>query len=154
MHEFHLDITFSWYDIFAIISWVLVFVSSFRYMYSIIKGKTKPNVVGWLLYQIATLCVLVSSYDLGAMSTIVASFAYTINQLIIIWDSHELDLLINVLNRIYTNWDDKLKELICIGFIENLISDDSGKMWKLKIILKHENLINCMTELSKFWYKM
>lgn len=85
MHEFHLDITFSWYDIFAIISWVLVFASSFRYMYSIIKGKTKPNVVGWLLYQIATLCVLVSSYDLGAMSTIVASFAYTINQLIIIW---------------------------------------------------------------------
>lgn len=85
MHEFHLDITFSWYDIFAIISWILVFASSFRYMYSIIKGKTKPNVVGWLLYQIATLCVLVSSYDLGAMSTIVASFAYAINQLIIIW---------------------------------------------------------------------
>ena len=84
MHEFHLNITFSWYDIFALISGVLVFVSSFRYMYSIIKGKTKPNVVGWLLYQIATLCVLVSSYDLGAMSTIVASLAYAINQLIII----------------------------------------------------------------------
>ncbi len=81
-------------------------------------------------------------------------YRYLDENMNIIWDSHELDLLINVLNRIYTNWDDKLKELICIGFIENLISDDSGKMWKLKIILKHENLINCMTELSKFWYKI
>jgi hypothetical protein len=65
-------------------STIFIFGSSFRYIYSIVKWKTKPNVVGWLLYQIATLCVLISSYELGATSTIIASLAYAVNQLIII----------------------------------------------------------------------
>lgn len=77
-------ITLSGHEIMAWISAILIFASSFRYMHSIIVWKTKPNVVGWILYQIATICVLVSSYELGAMSTIVASLAYGINQLIII----------------------------------------------------------------------
>lgn len=79
------NITLSGHEIMAWISAILIFASSFRYMHSIIVGKTKPNVVWWILYQIATICVLVSSYELGAMSTIVASLAYGINQLIIIW---------------------------------------------------------------------
>jgi hypothetical protein len=78
------DITLSGHELMAWISAILIFASSFRYMHSIIVWKTKPNVVGWTLYQIATICVLVSSYELGAMSTIVASLAYGINQLIII----------------------------------------------------------------------
>lgn len=77
-------VTLSGHEIMAWISAILIFASSFRYMHSIIVWKTKPNVVGWALYQIATICVLVSSYELGAMSTIVASLAYGINQLIII----------------------------------------------------------------------
>jgi len=77
-------ITLSGHEIMAWISTILIFASSFRYMHSIIRWKTKPNVVGWVLYQIATICVLVSSYELGAMSTIMAAFAYAINQLIII----------------------------------------------------------------------
>lgn len=77
-------ITLSWHEIAAWISAVLIFASSFRYMHSIIIWTTNPNVVGWILYQIATICVFVSSYELGTMSTIVASLAYGINQLIII----------------------------------------------------------------------
>lgn len=77
-------LTITWHEIMAWISAILIFASSFRYMHSIIAWKTKPNVVGWILYQIATICVLVSSYELWAMSTIVASLAYGINQLIII----------------------------------------------------------------------
>ncbi len=76
--------TITLYELAAWISAVLIFASSFRYIHSIVIGKTKPNVVGWLLYQIATICVLLTSYELGSFSTIVASFAYAISQLVII----------------------------------------------------------------------
>jgi len=74
----------SWHEIAAWVSAILIFASSFRYMHSIIIWKTKPNVVWWILYQIASICVLISSYELWAMSTIVASLTYGVNQLIII----------------------------------------------------------------------
>lgn len=76
--------TITLHELAAWISAVLIFVSSFRYMHSIIVGATRPNIVGWILYQLATLCVLITSYELGSMSTIIASLAYAINQLIII----------------------------------------------------------------------
>ncbi len=49
----------NFYTIMLVISVVLTTLSMIRYIYSIIKGKTKPNIVGWLLYQIATICVLI-----------------------------------------------------------------------------------------------
>lgn len=67
-----------------IISTLLVYGSMFRYIYSILKGKTKPNLVGWLLYQIATICILISSYELGSLPTIMLSLAFAITQLIVI----------------------------------------------------------------------
>ncbi len=79
-----LKYSLSLHELAAWISAILIFVSSFRYIHSIINGKTKPNIVWWLLYQLATICVLITSYELGSMSTISASLAYAINQLIII----------------------------------------------------------------------
>lgn len=67
-----------------IISTILVYASMFRYIYSILKWKTKPNLVGWLLYQIATICILISSYELGSLPTIMLSLAFAVTQLIVI----------------------------------------------------------------------
>jgi hypothetical protein len=67
-----------------ILSALLVYGSMFRYIYSIIYGSTRPNVVGWLLYEIATLCILISSYELGSIPTIMLSLAFAITQLIVI----------------------------------------------------------------------
>lgn len=67
-----------------ILSTLLVYGSMFRYIYSIIYGSTRPNIVGWLLYEIATLCILISSYELGSMPTIMLSLAFAITQLIVI----------------------------------------------------------------------
>ncbi len=67
-----------------IISTILVYGSMFRYIYSILHGKTKPNVVGWLLYEIATICILISSYELGSATTIMLALAFAITQLIVI----------------------------------------------------------------------
>ncbi len=67
-----------------IISTLLVYASMFRYIYSILKGRTKPNLVWWLLYQIATICILISSYELGSIPTIMLSLAFAITQLIVI----------------------------------------------------------------------
>lgn len=67
-----------------ILSTILVYSSMFRYIYSILKGHTKPNLVGWLLYQIATICILISSYELGSTPTIMLSLAFAVTQLIVI----------------------------------------------------------------------
>ncbi len=72
------------HNLFLIISTVLVYGSMFRYIYSIIIGKTKPNLVGWLLYQIATICILISSYELGSLPTIMLSLAFALTQLVVI----------------------------------------------------------------------
>ncbi len=72
------------HTIFLILSIILVYGSMFRYIYSILKGKTKPNLVGWLLYQIATICILISSYELGSIPTIMLSLSFAVTQLIVI----------------------------------------------------------------------
>ncbi|GAB0174270.1 MAG: hypothetical protein HHAS10_01490 [Candidatus Altimarinota bacterium] len=79
-----LKTSITFHELAAAISTVIIFASSFRYMRSIIRGETKPNIVGWILYELATICVLISAYELNSMSTIVAALAYAINQLLII----------------------------------------------------------------------
>ncbi len=76
------ELTF--HTVALILSTLLVYGSMFRYIYSIIKGKTKPNVVWWLLYEIATICILISSYELGSLPTIMLALAFAITQLIVI----------------------------------------------------------------------
>ena len=61
-----------------------MYASMFRYIYSILQWRTKPNLVGWLLYQIATICILISSYELGSLPTIMLSLAFAITQLFVI----------------------------------------------------------------------
>lgn len=74
----------TWNEWALVLSTLLVYASMFRYIYSILKGKTKPNLVGWLLYQIATLCILISSYELWSLPTIMLSLAFAVTQLFVI----------------------------------------------------------------------
>jgi hypothetical protein len=67
-----------------ILSTVLVALSMIRYIYSILEGHTKPNIVGWLLYQIATICVLIGAYELGSTTTIALTLVFAVTQLIVI----------------------------------------------------------------------
>ncbi|MBP9779612.1 hypothetical protein KBD33_03270 [Candidatus Gracilibacteria bacterium] len=76
--------TFTGHEIAAWISVALIFVSTIRYIDAIIKRRTLPNIVGWLLYELSTLCVLLTSFELGSMSTIFASSAYMVSQTVII----------------------------------------------------------------------
>lgn len=145
----------SWHEIAAWISAILIFASSFRYMHSIIIWKTKPNVVGWVLYQIASICVLVSSYELGAMSTIVASLTYGINQLIIIalaiyygyakinrieWVYLGISLVSLIWWIILFNFPDVLKgyhiDIIMISLLVLIINTFIDMMWAVSIFTK------------------
>ena len=67
-----------------ILSTLLVYASMWRYIYSIVRWNTRPNVVWWLLYEIATICILISAYELGSMPTIMLALAFAITQLIVI----------------------------------------------------------------------
>lgn len=67
-----------------VVSVVLTTLSMVRYIYSILKGKTKPNIVGWLLYQIATICVLIGAYELESTTTIALTLVFSISQFIVI----------------------------------------------------------------------
>jgi hypothetical protein len=67
-----------------ILSTVLVAASMIRYIYSILRGKTKPNMAGWLLYQIATICVLIGAYEIGSITTIALTLVFSITQFIVI----------------------------------------------------------------------
>ncbi len=69
---------------FLITSTTLVIASMARYIYSIIRGDTKPNLIWWALYQIATLCVLLGAFDLGSTPTIALALTFAISQFIII----------------------------------------------------------------------
>jgi hypothetical protein len=75
---------FSYHTVALILSAILVYASMFRYIYSIIRGKTKPNVVGWLLYEIATICILISAYELRSTPTIMLALAFAMTQLVVI----------------------------------------------------------------------
>ncbi len=76
--------TFTGHEIAAWISVILIGISTIRYIQAIVQRKTLPNIVGWLLYELSTLCVLLTSFELDSMSTIFASGAYIVSQTIII----------------------------------------------------------------------
>lgn len=79
---------------------------------------------------------------------------YLDNTMNIIWDINELDVIIKTLDDIYRSWDKKLQELVCVWFVENFLSSDMERMRKFKSILKYQNLVSCMVNLYKFWYKL
>ena len=72
------------YTIMLVISTTLITLSMVRYIWSILDGRTKPNVVWWLLYQIATICVLIWAYELWSITTIALTLVFSISQLIVI----------------------------------------------------------------------
>ena len=82
----YLSYTFSFtgHEIAAWISVILIWISTIRYIHAIIHRRTLPNIVGWLLYELSTLCVLLTSFELDSMSTMFASSAYMLSQTIII----------------------------------------------------------------------
>ncbi len=41
-----------------------------RYIYSILHGKTKPNISSWLIFTISQVCVLFSAYSLWAQESL------------------------------------------------------------------------------------
>lgn len=69
---------------FLVSSTILVILSMAWYIASILRWQTKPNLIGWALYQIATLCVLLSAFDLDSTPTIVLAFTFAISQFIVI----------------------------------------------------------------------
>lgn len=61
-------------------------------------------------------------------------------------------LIIDKLYKLYILGDKELQELICTGFIENLIEADRGDMLALREVLKYPELQKCLEELYSFWY--
>jgi len=66
------------------LSAVLSAVSMWRYIWSVVQGHSRPNLAGWLLYQIATVCVLIWAYQLGSMGTVILTAIFAISQFIVI----------------------------------------------------------------------
>ena len=67
-----------------------------------------------------------------------------------VWD-WGLEIL-RVINNIYKSSDPKCRELVCIGFIENLLSSDDGKMKQLRFSLNFSGLQECFDKVYAFWY--
>jgi len=65
-----------------------------------------------------------------------------------------ISLIVDALHELYSSNDPMLKELICTGFIENLLEKDKDKMKYLREILKYPELQECLDELYKFWYEV
>lgn len=78
------EYTLTGHEIAGWISVLLIFFSTAIYIRAIITHKTLPNIVWWWLYELSTLAVLLSSWELGSMSTILASGAYAISQFLTI----------------------------------------------------------------------
>lgn len=50
---------------------LLVVIAEFKYMYSVVKGKSKPNFSAWGIFTISMILVLLSSYALGAKDSLI-----------------------------------------------------------------------------------
>lgn len=48
------------------------------------KGKTKPNLAGWLLYSVAMIMIVASSIALGAWQAVWLAITYTVCQFVVI----------------------------------------------------------------------
>lgn len=57
---------------------VLAIVAEGRYIYSICKGKSRPNFSGWFIFVISMSLVLVSSYALGARESLIVIGIFTL----------------------------------------------------------------------------
>lgn len=74
--DFH-DI--AWY--IAGFLWFLLYIP---YIISIFNGKTRPNLAGWLLYEVAMVLIVISSWKLGVSTTLYPAIVNCIMQFIII----------------------------------------------------------------------
>lgn len=61
----------------VIISVLLAIIGDSVYIWSIIKGKTKPNFSAWAIFTLAMSCVLFSSYYLGAKESLIIVALFT-----------------------------------------------------------------------------
>lgn len=61
---------------------ILAFIAESRYIYSIIKGYTKPNFSSWGIFTISMFLVLASSYSLGSNETLFIIGMFTLMHLI------------------------------------------------------------------------
>lgn len=68
----------------GIISLALAVYCSIPYIYSIIKGKTKPHQFSWIIFTIMNGIVLLSQFLEGARLSILVSVAFLISDLIIV----------------------------------------------------------------------
>ena len=71
-------------DLICIVIVFLTFVASAlalfaegKYIVSIVRGKTKPNFSGWLIFTVSMVCVLVSAYTLGARDSLILIATFT-----------------------------------------------------------------------------
>lgn len=64
-----------------------------------------------------------------------------------------LEDILWILYKIYLTEDKELQELIVVGFIENLLTEDKIEMWKLREALKYKEFQKGLDELYSFWYK-
>jgi len=56
---------------------ILAIIGDSVYVWSIIKGKTKPNFSGWAIFTLSMSCVLFSSYYLGAKESLIIVALFT-----------------------------------------------------------------------------
>ena len=61
--------------------------------------------------------------------------------------------ILGVLSEISDCGDPKLDELICIWFVEDLLSDDAENMRRLRACMPNEEMKSCVNELFQFFYR-
>ena len=65
-------------EVFGVVAGVLSVVAFFPYVYSIIKGKTKPARATWFIWTAVTVMLFLSYKDVGGGSAIWLSLGYVI----------------------------------------------------------------------------
>ncbi|MEW6748147.1 MAG: hypothetical protein AB1295_00360 [Candidatus Micrarchaeota archaeon] len=58
------------HDVLGILAAVVVTAAYFPYIYSTVKGKTRPNRATWFIWAVVGIVVFASYYSLGAWSTL------------------------------------------------------------------------------------
>lgn len=61
---------------------LLAIIAEFKYMHSVIKGQTKPNFSAWGIFTVSMILVLLSSYSLGARTSLYIVAIFTLLHLI------------------------------------------------------------------------
>lgn len=68
------------------------------------------------------------------------------------WDNKLFTYILNLFNEMYKNWNKKIKDLVCVWFIEWLLPEDKKYFNRFINLLKYKDLQFCWTELIKYWY--